>query len=111
MTLPTTLPRSAGDARWAAYGMRTCATIELIPTTTDTARNTPKLGARPAASSAAAVTSSVRAARARFSSRSPSGTSRNRPMAYPSWVRVTTSSVRPWLTPKVEEMRPSSGCE
>ncbi len=79
MTLPTTLPRSAGDARCAAYGMRICATIELIPTTTDMARNTPKFGARPAASSAAAVTSSVRAASARFSSRSPSGTSRNRP--------------------------------
>ncbi len=111
MTLPTDRPRSSGGARSAASGTSTCATTEVIPTSTDTARNIPNTGDTAVSSSATAVATRVRVASVRLSTRSPSGSRNSNPTAYPAWVTVTTTVAAPWLTPNEPAIRSSSGCE
>lgn len=81
ITVPTNFPRSRSGARCTPNATRIWATTEVVPTRTDAARNIPKYGDSPAATSAAAVTSRVREASARFSSRSPSGRRSTSPSA------------------------------
>ena len=84
-------------------------TDEVMPTATLATRNSPNVGASPAATRATAVPTSMRPARARFSSRSPSGSRTIIPAAYPSCVAVTTTAAEPSLTPNVRASRSSSG--
>lgn len=81
MIVPTTRPRDSLGARCAASGISNCTATELKPTISDTTRNTP--GSRtPAASARLAIDiNAVTTISFLFSTRSPSGTRKNRPAA------------------------------
>ncbi len=81
MTCPTTLPRVSSEAMCAASGTTICATTDVSPTSTDTARNTPNTGDTAVSSSASAVANSTRTISVRFSNRSPSGSTNSSPSA------------------------------
>ena len=68
-------------------------------------------GAIAARTSEAAVPIRSRVVSLRFSTRSPSGSRRSRPRAYPIWVSVTTTVAAPSLTPNASAIRSSRGWE
>ena len=84
MTVPTVAPRFAGDERWAANGTICCATVAVTPTTSDATMTRAAPGAAAVAASARASTTNCPTISLLRSIRSPSGSRRNRPSAYPS---------------------------
>ena len=79
VTVPTTRPRVASGARWAAKGSSICTTTALDPITSIAARNGSVWRAKAAPSSASAHRPSTDDIRRRFSTMSPSGTMKRRP--------------------------------
>jgi hypothetical protein len=81
MTRPTNRPRSDSGARCAATGSTICATTDVKPSSTEKTRKAVRFGATEASPAAITVTTRTREARARFSIRSPRGTSTMIPAA------------------------------
>lgn len=81
MTVPTTAPRRAGGARWAANGTTCCATVLNSPISRDATSRAPAVGATAAAAMATANRVKVAMINPRRSTMSARGTSRNRPAA------------------------------
>ncbi len=80
ITVPTTRPRSWSADSDELMGTMIWATTEVRPTTASAAPKTTKLGAAAATPRAAAVRIRVPLMRPRRSRRSPTGTSRARPI-------------------------------
>jgi hypothetical protein len=78
------------------------------PSSTETTRKIPRLGAIAASPAAAAVTTRTREASVQLSITSPSGISTMMPAAYPSWVTVTTMAAELSVTPNVFAIRAST---
>lgn len=81
MIPPTTLPRDSSGARCAASGISICTDTELKPTSSDTSRNRFGCSANAAPSRLSTATAVVISISLRFSSKSPSGTRKNKPSA------------------------------
>ena len=110
ITDPTTRPRSASGARVAAKGTSSCAITEVRPMTPVAAMNRPIDGATAAAASPATVIAASVVMSARRSKRSPSGSSRISPAAYPIWAAVTMRPATASETPNTWPSVSSSGC-
>ena len=81
MTVPTTRPRSAGSARWAANGTSSCGVIVVTPTARLAAASQAKLGAAATPSRATVTAPSIARMNDRRSKRSPKGKNRSIPVA------------------------------
>ena len=90
-------------------GTRICAATDPAPTMSPTATSTPMSGAAAETTSPAAVTIRTAGTSQRRVRRSPSGTSRARPTAYPIWAKVTTRPAVPELVPNDRAMSSSTG--
>ena len=110
MTVPTTRPRSASGASVAANGTRICAVTDVMPMIPAAAMKKPIDGAIAAATSPATVIAASVVMSRRRSKRSPSGSSRIRPAAYPTWAAVTMRPATAAETPNWPRSVSSSGC-
>ena len=110
MTLPTTRPRSASGARVAANGTSNCAMTEVMPITAVATMKRPIDGAAAATASPATVIAASVMMRRRRSKRSPSGSIRIRPAAYPICAAVTMRPAVASDTPNRLRSVSSSGC-
>ena len=99
-TIPSTAPRRSAGTRPAANGAMTCADVVVRPTTALAATSTARSGARLAVSSAAPVTPNIAMTKVRWGIRSPRGTKKKMPAAYPNCTAVTTSVADAGDTPR-----------
>jgi len=80
MIPPTTRTRDSSDAKCAARGMRICTDTELKPISNDVINRPLGLSVMPASAGLASETSAVAIISLRFSSRSPRGTKKKKPV-------------------------------
>ena len=91
-SVPTTAPRRSSATSPAAIGMMICATTVVTPTRTLAPTRSPGAGAALAANSPSPVRASRLTISGRCGNRSPRGTRRKIPAAYPNCAAVTTSA-------------------
>jgi len=89
VTVPTTRPRFSGAAMVAASGISICAATDSRLSEKIATANTGRFGAAAHAIAASAAIRSMTPTSRRRSNRSPRGTTRTRPITYPTCAKVT----------------------